>query len=339
MFDLSIFIPTHYSDPRHYAAIMQACDLARRNANIEVLVSDNSRDAEKFAFLTSFESRNFRVVKGPETGNFLHALRQTQGRYVMAMGDDDTLLASTIPSFIADLIESPGSIGAVGRVGRELAGSYDFHEMTGMDSPEYEGRISALLATIPIGNPLFHAVVRRDVMMEAFEVWFSIPNFQAYHDHIMTLYVACTGPLKTYDQPYFIYNFGNWIKEERATSEIRYATMLGLPVSIVLMQRLMLGLEGYFLIMSQRFPAADVQRQLAATAWLSVWKAAWHRGLDRYYATPEVRTCASFIAVDRVVQQLRTTEAAPLSVLKVVAGLYDVLQGNGEDYFEFWTGL
>lgn len=339
MFELSVFIPTHYAGPRHYAAIMQACDLARRNQNIEVLVSDNSGDAEKFAFLTSFESRNFRVVKGPEVGNFLHALKQTQGRYVMAMGDDDTLLVSTIPLLIAGLKDGPEFVGTVGRIGRELASGYDFHDMTGIDSPAYGDRVSAILATIPVGNPLFHAVVRRDVMIEAFEVWFSIPNFQSYHDHIMTLYVACTGPLRRFSQPYFIYNFGNWIKEERVASEIRYAATLGLPVSIVLMQRLLLGCEGYFVIMSGRFTAMGAQRQAAATAWFSAWKAAWHRGLEKYYASPEIRACADFSKVDQVVGQIRNKELAPTEVLEIAADLYDVLRGNGAEYSNFWTGL
>jgi hypothetical protein len=339
VFDLSVFIPTHYAGPRHYASIMQACDLAKRNENIEVLISDNSGNREKRAFLASFESQNFRVVDGPEVGNFLHALRQTQGRYVMAMGDDDTLLAATIPAFMADLQGNSDFIGASGRVGRELASSYDFHHMTGVDSAGYDDRVSAVVATIPIGNPLFHTIAKRDVMLEAFELWFSIPNMQAYHDHIVTLYLACVGPLKLFEQPYFIYNFGNWTKEERVASELRYATTLGLPVSIVLMQRLMLGIEGYFLIMSRRFTAGDRQRQAAASAWLSAWTGAWYRGLERYYVSPEILGCPSFPEVDRVVQQLKNTGLAPAEVLEATAGLYDALLGNGSDYSKFWASL
>lgn len=341
MFDLSIFIPTHYAGPRHYAVIMQACELTRTSKNIEVIVSDNSGIAEKFSFLSTFASENFRVVKGPLLENLVFALEQTSGRYVMVVGDDDLLLPATIPGMIRDLNGSAGFIGAIGQFGRELDGGYDFHHLRGVGDNSFGDRVAGIAGTVGLGNPLFHAIVDRDVLLRSYKLWFSLPNTMSHHDQLATLFVACSGPLKIMAQPWFIYNIANHLRHSTVDTEIRHAKTLGHPVSLWILSRLMLAVEGTFLIASPDFAASPDQKQAAISAWFRGWHNAWQHSIhDNYYARPEFAACPDGHHVVELAQKYVTaTQLDPNTLLDDIAGMYEKINGSGERYRLFWTRM
>ncbi|WP_431821043.1 glycosyltransferase [Burkholderia sp. F1] len=341
MFDLSIFIPTHYAGPRHYSVIMAACELARTNRNIEVVVSDNSELPEKFAFLSTFASENFRVIKGPELKNHLFALEQTTGRYVMAVGDDDTLLPAAFPGLIAALNADNSFIGTMGQFGRELGTGYDFHQLPGVDDVAFGTRVTGVANTIGLGNPIFHAIVDRNVLLASYKLWHAFPNPMSHHDQLMSLFVACSGRLKLAAQPYFIYNIANHLRDQTVNTEIRYAKFFGHPVSLWILSRLMLAVEGAFLIQSPDFPVAADQRNIAASAWFRGWHGAWLHSLnDNYYVGPEFTSCPDAIHVRALAEKyLKTTQFEPKTMLEEIAGLYEVISGSGARYLDFWTRM
>lgn len=341
MFDFSIFIPTHYAGPRHYSVILSACELARTNKNIEVVVSDNSEVPEKFAFLSTFASENFRVVKGPSLRNHRFALEQTWGRYVMAVGDDDTLLPAALPGFISALNGENGFIGAVGQFGRELGAGYDFHMLSGVDDISFGTRVAGVAKTIGLGNPIFHAVIDRKVMLAGYDFWQSIPNQMSHHDQLFSLFVACSGRLKSMAQPYFIYNIVNHLRDQTVNTEIRYAKFFGHPVSLWVVSRLMLAVEGAFLIQAPDFPVAADQRNTAISAWFRGWHAAWLHSLnDKFYVGPEFTSCPDAIHVWELAKKYLTiTQFEPNTMLEDIAGLHEVINGSGERYLNYWTRL
>ncbi|CAD6540185.1 glycosyltransferase family 2 protein [Paraburkholderia metrosideri] len=341
MFDLSIFIPTHYAGPRHYAVIMQACELARTNPNIEVVVSDNSENPEKFAFLSSFASDNFRLVKGPSMENHVFALGQTTGRYLMVVGDDDTLLPASIPTMMRDLTGSNGFVGAIGQFGRELDSGYDFHNLRGIDAQSFDGRVAGIAGTVGLGNPLFHAIVARDILLKGYKLWVSLPNIMSHHDQLATLFVACSGPLKIMAQPWFIYNIQNHLRTATVDTELRHAKTLGHPVSLWILSRLMLAVEGSFLIGSPDFLAPEDQKRAAISAWFRGWHAAWQHSIhDNYYARPEFAECPAAPHVVALAQKyVASNQLDPNVLLGEIAGMYEKINGSGEGYRRFWTRM
>ena len=341
MFDFSIFIPTHYAGPRHYSVILSACELARTNKNIEVVISDNSEVPEKFAFLSTFASENFRVIKGPYLKNNLFALEQTSGRYVMVVGDDDTLLPAAFPGLIAALNADTGFIGAMGQFGRELGTGYDFHQLPGVDDVSFGTRVTSVAKTIGLGNPIFHAIVDRNVLLASYRLWQSFPNPMSHHDQLTSLFVACSGRLKLMAQPYFIYNIANHLRDQTVNTEIRYAKFFGHPVSLWILSRLMLAVEGAFLIQSPDFAVTADQRNIALSAWFRGWHGAWLHSLnDNYYVGSEFTSCPDAIHVwELAAKYVKTTQFEPKTMLEEIAGLHEVINGTGEHYLDFWTRL
>jgi hypothetical protein len=51
-------MPTHYAQPKHYASIMNLISIAEQFEEIEIVISDNSRDQFKGEFLKRFERKN-----------------------------------------------------------------------------------------------------------------------------------------------------------------------------------------------------------------------------------------------------------------------------------------
>lgn len=341
MFDLSIFIPTHYSGPRHYSLIMRACELARTDKNIEVVVSDNSDNPEKFAFLTGFASENFRVIKGPPQKNHLFALEQTTGRYVLILGDDDTLLPASLPGIIRDLNGEGGFIGAIGHCGRELDTGYDFHHLHGMDDMSFGNRVGAITRTLGIGNMAYHAIVDRSVLLKSFRLWLSIPNPMSHHDQLATLFVVCSGRLKQMVQPYFIYNMANHVRSQRVNTEVRHAKYFGHPVSICILSRLILAVEGAFLIGSPDFSVPEDQKSVAINTWFRSWHAAWQHSIrDSYYVGPEFTSCPDAAHVLALAQKYANAPKIDArTLLAEIAGMYESINGSGENYHRFWTRL
>ena len=339
---LSLFIPTHYGNIQHYASIFSVLQ-ASEIPGFEVVISDNSGDDEKFNFLARFESENIRIFRGPSEFNHLFALEQTRGEYVMPIGDDDILLPSSLPSLMRQLENTPSAIGSCGIYGRSSASGYDFTSLAMLDQPYLAERMKGLLATIPYGNPLYYTITRREAARKAYKLFAEIPNVQCYHDHIVTLFFVNAGPYCLSDQPYFIYNFKNWSSvRERIDSELRHLRAHRLPPSLVLVQRLMLVVEGFFLIQSKHFSILDPRdRQQASIAWCLEWLKTWLISLSEgYFDCEEVTTCRFFPLVNDIVQRYRDrTDFDTYEMLARFADLYTEINGSGERYQQYWLNV
>lgn len=332
MFDLSIFIPTHYSGARHYSAILQAISLANTNSNIEVIVSDNSGDDNKFNFLKMFDCVNVKVVKGPKEKNNFYALSLATGKYVFLMGDDDTLLGASFSALISKLKNNPEFIGVTGMFAREMKEHYDFFPAKDLGHAKLSDRIKGLIGTIPIGNPLLHIILKRDVAIDCYKFWSDIPNVQGYHDHAVTLYLLCRGPILMADTPFFIYNFTNWRPDSRVESEIRQAEYYNTPKSVILIQRLFIAYEGFCIISRNGSPDG-------AAMWFSRWYELWMYALKTdYQELSRFVECKMYVDVNLVIKKFFNKTDVDISQLSAsLAKLNKKINNTDNQYLRFWN--
>lgn len=336
---LSLFMPTHYTGALHYASIFSVIRAAS-DQDFEVVISDNSNDDEKFELLKRFESENVHVYRGPTKDNHLFALEKTTADYVMPIGDDDLLLPAGLQSIMNELAGHRDASGGCGLYGRDLGDSYDFLSFSSIDQQSFLERIKGVVATIPWGNPLFHTVVRRDILKKSYEFMFGVPNLQSFHDHLATLFIASSGVFRITNQPYFIYNYKNWVLlKDRIDSELRILRAQNLPPSLVLLQRLILAVEGFYLLQAGCFlvPDEDERRQ-ACALWFSEWFNLWIASLsDGYGECDEVKKCKFYSAVNSIVNYFRLKTAIDAGeVIEKLAALYNEINGSGDRYKKFW---
>ena len=339
---LSLFVPTHYSGKINYASILNSIQAADIDG-VEVIISDNSNDNEKFKFLKKFQSANVRIFKGPKKNNHTFALAQTRAKHVLCVGDDDMLLPSGLHSLIKKLDVFPDAVGAMGIYGRNMGESYDFTPLSNIDQESCEKRITGLIDTVGIGNPLFHAVIRRDILLEIYDFYWNLPNFQSFHDHIATLFLTCLGPIHLTNQPYFIYNFVNWKDlSTRISSEINILRALNQPPSFVLLQRLILATEGYYLIQSI-FPHMEDsnERQRASFAWFHRWFQLWQGSLNEGYKNNEKVTNCKFFnhAYKLVIKYQFESDLNTHEILNDISEFYNAVNGSGDQYQKFWLSV
>ncbi len=120
-------MPSNRSLPHASAAILSAVDFARGNG-VELVISDNSGDAEKAAWLASLGDDIVVLADGPQDAgeNMLSAFEAARGTFVLPMGDDD-LIRGTLSA--VDLSPEAGLsgvrplchvLGADGTVRREV---------------------------------------------------------------------------------------------------------------------------------------------------------------------------------------------------------------------------
>jgi hypothetical protein len=261
----------------------------------------------------------------------------------MCVGDDDTLLPTGLLQIIKNLEIFIDKTGAIGIYGRDMGNSYDFTTFSKLDAESLSTRLTGLTETIGIGNPLFHAVIRRDVMKKIYDFYTTIPNLQAYHDHIASLLMVGIGPIHLATQPYFIYNFKNWkTLGDRIDSELRYLNALNLPASLVLIHRLILATEGYFLIQSKWFHALDeIDRQHASFTWFQRWFELWQISLkDGYQNYGLVKNCKFFTKVNNIVKKYQfTSDFDTFEMLDEISKLYDLINSSGDQYKKFWLTI
>jgi hypothetical protein len=223
---LSIYIPTHYSDAKHYASLMNLISIAEQFEEIEVVISDNSGDLHKEGFLKRFDRENVKIVNGPDEGNYNFALHSTSGKYVLACGDDDYVLAGGIGQ-ILDQIKADhiANITPNGYTGIYCNKHRNFNDLFKVDlsSNLLVDRIEKYTLLISKGNSVFHTVLNRQVALDGFEFWHGIPNQQAYQDQLLTLYFTCKNSFSYINSTYFIYDSSNWLTlNEMIKNEIRY---------------------------------------------------------------------------------------------------------------------
>lgn len=337
-YKLSIIIPTHYTELRHYASIINALSAAEMYPDdIQVVISDNSNCKTKTHILETLALRlnNSTIVRAPLHGNYPHSLANVRSEFCMFIGDDDILFPEGFND-IFNLLDGEKHDAIIGKMGMKTRNNYDFFDYSLLDSKKLTDKVNGYINGIKNGNLLFHSIVRTKVMKEAVRLWFSIPNLQHYHDHIQTLFITINCKWKIHDQSYIIYNMGNWkIIEKRVETEAKYAKSSNLPISITLLQRLFLAVEGYKLIISYK----GVNEKEAAYLWFTAWYNRWINALNsNCYSTPEIINCPHHNDALKIINMYSTQKPINVNVVfSSIVEYFNKINGTGSQYKNFWS--
>lgn len=340
---LSLIMPTHYSEPKHYTSICSLINVAKQyQESVEVIISDNSGDKEKKDFIKkiSFGMQNVKLFDAPQEKNFLYAIQQATGEFCFFVGDDDIILPHSIKKILFELDNLGDAIGLTTSIGIAKNDSYEFFLYDKVDSDQVSTRLEGFLESLSKGNLLFYSIVKNEILKEAIELWVSIPNFQAYHDHLVSLFIIIKGRLKRVDACFFIYDMSNWyFLGDRIKSEIRYIRKAGLPDSILVLQRIMLAIEGVKFILKSCNGQKEEKNKMVV-AWFSKWFSAWKYSLysEGYKEVEEVKACPlNELTNEFLNKHLGRKDLSFPDMFNDLCTLYEKYNETGNKYRDFWS--
>ena len=272
---LSIIIPTHRHDLLALSRIAQACSWA--SPNIEVIIRDNSGNAEKRAALEHFQCEHCTIVSVEECDqyeNLTESMRLAKGEFVFVLADDDMCFDQAItamPAILDRIAKDPSTVGIAGPYIVEGSAGSVVINYKSIDSADASARVAGYLAeTGP--NVLFYAALRRDAVNRVVALVENLPILCSFHDQIMSLLYLLNGKYYMMPRLFYLYDYGPWQTTESAqTRDTNLYMQAGLDPAINLLHWFLCGFEGAVLVLhSDAFPSLPpAQRQAIANLWFS----------------------------------------------------------------------
>ena len=163
---LSILLPTNRHGPVAISRIAQVCSWA--TPSIEVIVRDNSGNAEKRALIAHFRNDYCRVESVDPCEplqNYSEILNLATGEFVFWLADDDQCFDHAIGA-LPGLIDRYGKdferCGLYRHLCSRNNARHSFRQLQGHRFRRYSGPCQRIL-TYPGPNMLFYSVIRRSV--------------------------------------------------------------------------------------------------------------------------------------------------------------------------------
>jgi hypothetical protein len=340
---ISLIIPTNRTSNSAVARIFEAAALDA--SRFEVIVRDNSGDAQKRRLLQSIESDALRVYCAPVCGAFanaIEALRLATGDFVLFQADDDSIFPIALLQMHAraSAVIHDSSVSCIaGGYFLETSTASGLFQYRNIDAESAEARLREFL-TANAPNVLFYAVVRRAMAALAFDVLERLPYHFSYHDQLVSLMYLALGRIPQVPRAFYHYDMAEWETQDKGFSKDQASYVAaGLPVAFDRLHSLLCGLEGA-LLMSSTFLASRLAGQGPALA--HMWFAYHYerfRLLDRPTPDPASHGTA---AVESIRHRLlaRSDDFSFNEILLDVADTIESVDRNGaRRYFDFWSTL
>ena len=272
---LSILLPSNREGLTAISRIAQACSWS--GPNVEVIVRDNSGNAQKADLISRFGSENCKILSVDPCGaaeNAFALLRGARGDFIFYLADDDFVFDHAIKG-VLDVIERQGKDqSAVG-----ITGHYAIEELSGSPIVAYSNLGSEDPAVRVAGylgyggpNVLYYSALRRDMAERAFSLVRSMPFGFPFHDIILSLLFLMSGKFVSVER--LLYCYDRVVRQASGVAEkidIEFYVAAGCDPIINIIHWLLIGFEGAVLARNGAlFPSCQLaQRQAIADLWFS----------------------------------------------------------------------
>lgn len=339
---LSILLPTHRHDLMILSRIAQACSWA--SASIEVIVRDNSGNAEKRAQIAQFQRDHCVIISVDPCDpleNVSELMRLAKGDFIFCIADDDIFFdraITTLPAVIDHHSHDPAVVGFTGSYVIESSKGSSLANYQNIDSDDVAARIAAYLS-YPGPNVLVYSAQRSAMVGSVFRFMRTLPFFLSYHDQITCLLYLLHGKFVKLPRLIYSYEIGPWEDSVSAQKrDLDFYRAAGLDPAINKLQWFMCGFEGAVLIRNANmFPNHPIGvRQRIADLWFSVMFTRFKRDtrmtFDSIFAGEADKLCTKLQAA-----------AGPLSFQDMLVDISDFFallsSEQGRRYFEFWDAV
>jgi hypothetical protein len=339
---LSILIPSNRQGLLVVSRIAQACSWA--NADVEVIVRDNSGNAEKAELIARFERDNCRIIIAePCDGlkNFTEILALARADFVFLLADDDLCFdhaVAALPAMLAQYAGDRGVIGVTGLYAVETTQGTAIVSYKDAEADDVAARVTGFL-NYSGPNILHYAPMRRELVARVFTFMRSLPLYFSFHDQIICLLYLLNGRFARMQRLLYLYEMGAWEQAETAQKrDVDFYREAGLDPAINALHWLLCGFEGAALIMnSTMLPAyPPAVRQPIADRWFTSM-------FVRFRATPRLTFGSAHGAeADKLAAKLKTA-TGQLTFERVLAEICAFMatfaRPEAERYFAFWQAM
>lgn len=339
---LSILIATNRTGLLACSRIAQACSWA--TPDIEVIIRDNSGDAEKRAFLDHCRREHCNIVIAEPCDaliNFTEILRVAKGDFVFLLADDDFCFDHAIPSvtnLIQQIGKDPAVAGVTGAYVLETTRGSSILNYDNIESDDATQRVAAYLQ-FRGPNILHYAPVRREIVERIFAFISAMPSFFSFHDQIVCLLYLLSGKFVRLKRLLYLYDIGVWQSAETAKKrDIVFYLEAGFDPAIYALHWFICGFEGAVLVRNaQLFPDYPLaQRQAIADRWFSVmfirFKEQTHEKLESRFNGDVAK-----------LREKLLQSSGRLSFQDLLKELCDFMalfsKDKSQSYFEFWDAV
>jgi hypothetical protein len=336
---LSILLATNRTGLLAFSRIAQACSWA--SPEIEVIVRDNSGDAQKREFLALCRRDYCNIIIAEPCDmrtNFAETFRLAKGDFVFVLADDDFCFdqaIASLPDVIAQCSKDPTVAGVTGAYAVEASQGTSIASYQNAESDDVEARVNGYLSYSG-PNVFLYAPMRREIVQRVFGFIHSMPALFSFHDQVMSLLYLLSGKFVRLKRLLYLYDVGVWeVGNTAQKRDVDFYTSAGLDPAINKLHWFLCGFEGAVLVRnSNLFPDYLLaQRQIIADRWFSMM---FMRFKGHARLTFESRFTGE---ADKLYAKLLTStgQLSFQGMLAEICGLIALFsKDNAQRYHDFW---
>jgi hypothetical protein len=319
--------------------VAQVCSWA--GPNLEVIIRDNSGDADKRALLSQFRRDHCNIVLAEPCDaltNFSEILRLAKGEFIYLIADDDYCFdhaVAALPGLLDQIGKDPTVAGVTGLYAVETSQSSAVVAYQNVEADDVLARLAGFL-NYQGPNILHYAPVRREVVQRVFDFMNTLPFYFSFHDQIVCLLYLLNGKFARLQRLLYCYDMGPWESVDTAQAkDLDYYKSADLDPVVNKLHWFLCGFEGATLIRNADvFPDYPLEiRQRMADQWFSV-------NYLRFRSRPRLAYDSRFVAeAEKICVKLQTS-SGQLSFQDMLVEIRNFFalfsEAHAQKYFAFW---
>jgi len=339
---LSILLATNRTSLLACSRIAQACSWA--SPDIEVIVRDNSGDAQKREFLALCRRDYCKIVIAEPCDIFTNTsetFRLAKGEFVFVLADDDfgfDRAVTSLPGVLGKCSKDPSVVGATGAYAVEGSQGTSIVSYQNAESDDVMARVDGYLSYSG-PNVFLYAPMRREIVQRIYGFIHAMPAVFSFHDQVMSLLYLLNGKFVRLNQLLYLYDVGVWeVSNTAQKRDVDFYKDAGFDPAINKLHWFLCGFEGAVLARnSNLFPDYPrAQRQLIADRWFSSmfirFKGHARLTFESRFTGEADRLCAKFL-----------TSTGQLSFQDMLAEICSLIalfsKCHAQRYHDFWDAV